>query len=118
MKTIELKITTAVSAALALAGCQRQFNPNDGWTSAENTALCTDAQGHRVPDAQCDTGYHGGGAHWYYVPRGVFVPPYGEPVRGGSYEAPHGISYTRSSASVETIARGGFGSSAHFAAGE
>jgi hypothetical protein len=116
----ELRITTAVSAALLAAGCGPKFDAKNGWTAAENTAVCTDQQGRRVDDRYCDrNGVYAGGHHygWYYIPRGAFVPGIGMGARGGSYAAPAGSHWARSSVSAAHIARGGFGSSAHFAAG-
>lgn len=117
----DLRITTAVASALALVACGQSFNQDDGWTAAENTAVCTDRQGQRVEDRNCSQ--QSRQAHpnmflWYYLMRGGSVPPYGERVAGGSYARPAGASFTSSSASAATIARGGFGSSAHFSAGE
>jgi hypothetical protein len=119
--TGELRITTAVSAALLVAGCGPKFDAKKGWNAAENTAVCTDQQGRRVEDRYCDrnaaynNGYHHYG--WYYMPRGAFVPPLGMAARGGSYSAPSGARYTPSGVSAAHISRGGFGSSAHVAAG-
>ncbi|HEY0311493.1 MAG TPA: hypothetical protein VGC56_03265 [Allosphingosinicella sp.] len=116
----ELRITTAVSAALLAAGCGPKFDAKNGWTAAENTAVCTDPQGKRVDDSYCDrrTAYAGGTHYaWYYLGRGGYVPAMGGWARGGSYAAPAGSHFTRSGVSAASIARGGFGSSAHFAAG-
>jgi hypothetical protein len=119
-KKSELRITTAVSAALLAAGCGPKFDAKNGWNAAENTAVCTDEQGRRVDDRNCNRNYaYGGGYHhygWYYMPRGAFIPPIGAAARGGSYSAPVGSHWARSSVSAAHIARGGFGSSAHFAA--
>ena len=116
----ELRITTAVSAALLAAGCGPKFDAKNGWTAAENTAVCTDQQGRRVEDRNCDTRTaYAGGPHygWYYLGRGSYVPGIGGWARGGSYAAPAGSHFTRAGVSAASIARGGFGSSAHFAAG-
>jgi hypothetical protein len=116
----ELRITTAVSAALLAAGCGTKSNPNNGWTAAENTAVCTDQQGKRVDDRNCDTRTaYAGGPHygWYYLGRGGYVPGIGGYARGGSYAAPAGSHFTRAGVSAASIARGGFGSSAHSAVG-
>ncbi|MBV9932187.1 MAG: hypothetical protein JO013_14755 [Alphaproteobacteria bacterium] len=117
----ELRITTAVSAALLAAGCGPKFDAKNGWNAAENTAVCTDEKGNRVEDRNCDRNYRAvGGYHhygWYYIPRGTFVPPIGGLARGGGYVAPAGSHYTPAGVSASHIARGGFGSSGHFAAG-
>jgi hypothetical protein len=118
----ELRITTAVSAALLAAGCGPKFDAKNGWTAAENTAVCTDEQGKRVDDGNCgrNAAYAGGGYHhygWYYIPRGAFVPGIGMGARGGSYSAPSGSRFTPAGVSASHISRGGFGSSAHFAGG-
>jgi hypothetical protein len=117
----DLKITTAIAGALLAGACQQQ---PDEWTAQRDTAVCTDRQGHRVPDANCQRqsyASHGGGGNaflWYYLGRNSAVPYYGEQVRGGTFsrapgrsyfQAPTGSSMTRTAA----ISRGGFGSSAH-----
>ena len=107
-------------AALLAAGCGPKFDAKNGWTAAENTAVCTDQQGRRVEDRNCDTRTaYAGGTHygWYYLGRGSYVPGIGGYARGGSYAAPAGSHFTRAGVSAASIARGGFGSSAHFAAG-
>ena len=114
-----LHITLAVSGALLTGACARSFDEDEGWTAAEDTAVCTDQAGNRVPDEQCDrprTAYAGGyyPYHWYYLGRGYSIPPYGERVSGGSYDA-GGRTYARSHESAGRISRGGFGSSSHFA---
>jgi hypothetical protein len=122
---IELRITTAVAAALLAGGCDRQPRDN-GWTTAQDTAVCTDRQGNRVPDANCrQTRYaHGGGSAfaWYFLARNARLPFLGERVGGGSYArnpaaryafAPAATAVTRSGA----ISRGGFGSAARFFGG-
>jgi hypothetical protein len=113
-----LHITLAISGALLTGACSR-FNEDDGWTAAEDTAVCTDQNGNRVRDEQCDqarTAYGGGyyPYRWYYLSRGYSIPPYGERVMGGSYDS-GGRSYARSHESAGRISRGGFGSSSHFA---
>ncbi|WP_294390390.1 hypothetical protein [uncultured Sphingomonas sp.] len=119
----ELTITTAVAAALMAAGCDRR--PPE-WTAQQDTAICTDRQGKRVPDRNCEQrghgAYGGNGASsafmWYFLGRNSQVPYYGEAARGGSYSGTTGRSYFRApSGSAMTrsaaISRGGFGSSAH-----
>jgi hypothetical protein len=118
----ELRITTAVSAALLAAGCGSRSGTNavgNGWNATENTAVCTDPQGRRVEDRYCQQrqGYYGGAHYgWYYIPRGGYVPPFGTAARGGSYTASPGAHFTPSGVSAAHVARGGFGSSAHAAA--
>lgn len=120
----DLKITTGVAAALVATACSQQDN---GWTTDRDTALCVDKTGKRVPDDQCprqarEGGYHGGSGIgtaflWYYLGRNSVIPPYGEPVRGGSFSRVAGASYVRAPAATGftragAISRGGFGSSA------
>jgi hypothetical protein len=119
-KTGDLKITTAVSAVLLAAGCGPKANSNNGWTAADNTAVCTDQQGRRVEDRYCNGNQaYAGGHHygWYYLGRGGYVPGFGGSVRGGSYSAPAGSHFTRAGVAAASVSRGGFGSSAHAFAG-
>lgn len=124
----DLTITTAIAAAILASGCRDR--EADGWTASNDTAICTDRAGKRVPDDQCPRqaaagGYHGagGGAHgWYFLGRGSVIPPYGETARGGSYTRAAGRTYAR--APINTfvsragaISRGGFGASAHLFGG-
>ena len=122
MKSIELKFTLVAAAAALTTACQPD-QPKQ-WTAQQDTAVCVDKQGNRVPDGQCapQGAYHGGGGGnaflWYYLGRQSAIPYYGERVGGGSFtrtasatyfHAPVGASMTRSAA----VSRGGFGSSAH-----
>ncbi|AXJ95508.1 MULTISPECIES: hypothetical protein [unclassified Sphingomonas] len=121
---IDLRITTAVAASLLASGCDRQPKDN-GWTTAQDTAVCTDKQGNRVADANCrraSYAHGGGGFGWYYLGRNARLPFLGERVGGGSYArnpaaryafAPPATAVTRSGA----ISRGGFGSAARFFGG-
>ena len=114
----DLKWTTAVAAALLASGCNRA-KADDNWTADRDTAICTDAQGVRLPDDRCRqhrVGGGGGGAFWYFLGRGRSIPYYGERATGGSFRAatgarygfaPSGSAMTRSAA----VSRGGFGSS-------
>lgn len=123
----DLKLTTALAAALLAGGCDRQPKDN-GWTTAQNTAICTDAQGRRVADGNCRAtqAHHGGvgvGAFaWYFLGRNARLPYLGERASGGSFEsspaaryafAPASTAVTRSAA----ISRGGFGSAGRFFGG-
>ena len=113
-----LRITLAISSAMLTGACGRSFNEADGWTAAEDTQVCTDRSGNRVPDANCDqrsSSYRPGYYSWYYLRSGYGVPAYGQRVMGGSYTADPGVRYTPSQVSAGRIARGGFGSSSHFA---
>jgi hypothetical protein len=120
---IDLKLTTAISAALLLGACSQQDN---GWTADKDTAICTDKSGQRVPDANCqrtnntNSGLNGamtGAFLWYYLGRNSAIPYYGQRAAGGSFSrtagatyfhAPAGSAMTRSAA----VSRGGFGASA------
>ncbi|WP_312489900.1 hypothetical protein [Sphingomonas sp.] len=119
----DLKWTTALAAALLASGCNRGAG-DDGWTADTDTAICTDAQGKRLPDDRCRQ--HrvggGGGAFWYFLGRGRTIPFIGERAQGGSFRAAGGTAYrsaptgtaiTRSAA----ISRDGFGSSGHYFGG-
>ncbi|MGR6330713.1 hypothetical protein ACU5AX_16755 [Sphingomonas sp. XXL09] len=122
----DLKLTTALAAALLAGGCDRQPKDN-GWTTAQDTAICTDAQGNRVADARCRrTAYaHGGAGNafaWYFLGRNARLPYLGERASGGSFArspsaryafAPASSAVTRSAA----ISRGGFGSAGRFFGG-
>ena len=112
-----LRITLAISTAMLTGACGRSFNDADGWTAAEDTQVCTDRNGNRVADDHCNrsTGMRTGGYAWYYLGSGRSVPAYGSRVDGGSYSPTSGVRYTQSSVSAGRIARGGFGSSSHYA---
>ena len=115
----DLKITTAVAAALLAGACgQRETQ----WTADRDTAICTDGQGKRVADRNCQqrhVGGHGGGSAflWYYLGRSQAIPYYGERAAGGSYVGRPGVAYARAPAGASmtraaAVSRGGFGSSA------
>ena len=117
MKPVDLRITAAVAAALAVAGCNHQ---PDEWTARQDTAVCVDQQGSRVADDQCSRrpGLGVSPFLWYYLGRSSALPYYGDRVAGGSFTRTAGATYfhapvttamTRSAA----ISRGGFGASAH-----
>ncbi|MEP9402212.1 hypothetical protein [Sphingomonas sp. VNH70] len=115
----DLKITTGVAAALLLAGCGGR-DRDDGWTARSDTAVCTDQNGVRVPDSNCNrrTGGSGVGSAflWYYLARNAAIPPYGERARGGTFTRVPGRSYAYAPASTamtrsQAISRGGFGAS-------
>lgn len=118
----ELKVTTAIAAALLAGACSS--TPDNGWgeTAERDTAICTDRNGQRVPETNCQQHVsHGGGAAnaflWYYLARSSVVPYYGDRVGGGSYQRAAGTSYFRAPAASSmtrsaAISRGGFGSSA------
>ncbi len=67
-----------LASSAALAGCEPRRD-------------CVDAAGYKLPDSACNTGAHGGGAHFLYGGRGGTA--IGDTVTGGS------------------TTRGGFGSS-------
>ena len=115
----DLKRTTALAVILLAASCNRA-KADDNWTADKDTAICTDAQGKRLPDDRCRQHRlgSGGGAFWYFLARGRGIPYYGERATGGSFRpapgarygaAPSGSAMTRSAA----VSRGGFGASAH-----
>jgi hypothetical protein len=120
----DLTITTAIAAALLASGCKER--QEDGWTASNDTAICTDKAGKRVPDDQCPRqplagGYHGGGGSsaflWYFLGRNSVIPPYGETARGGTFTRAPGASYARAPSNTfvtrsGAISRGGFGTSA------
>ncbi|MEJ8629316.1 hypothetical protein P0F65_04740 [Sphingomonas sp. I4] len=70
---INLKWTTAMAAALLASGCNRA-KADDNWTADQDTAICTDAQGKRLPDDRCRQTRVGGGAFWYFLGRGRAIP--------------------------------------------
>jgi hypothetical protein len=118
----DLRLTTAIAAALLAGGCHQE--PDNGWTTDRDTAICTDQQGTRVADQNCQQQRQAAGGHvasspflWYFLGRNSAVPYYGERATGGSFtraagrsyfRAPSGSAMTRSAA----ISRGGFGASA------
>lgn len=118
----KLSITAAVAAAMSLTACgAREPSYNDGWNNDNDTVVCTDRKGRRVPDWKCKKRYSGGGSSyafvWFYMNRGGYVPAYGQAVnrRYGSYRPLPGRSYYNSSRSFSAakhsyISRGGFGS--------
>lgn len=126
----DLTITTAIATALLASGCGRSDPEPDGWTAQNDTAICTDRDGRRVPDDRCprqqlaSTGAgvgHGSAGNaflWYFLARNSVIPPYGERARGGSFAGVAGTRYTRAPADTlvtrsGAISRGGFGASAH-----
>ena len=93
----DLKWTTAMAAALLASGCNRA-KADDNWTADRDTAICTDAQGVRLPDDRCRqhrVGGGGGGAFWYFLGRGRSIPYYGERATGGSFRAATGARWLR-----------------------
>ena len=124
----DLKITTGVAAALLAAGCGQQQEQDNGWTAAQDTAVCVDKQGQRVPDDKCPQQRHAATSSfaspflWYYLGRSAALPYYGDRVGGGSYAPTAGHSYFRAPAGTAVtraaavrsgaISRGGFGASA------
>jgi len=119
MKTIHLNLTLVAASAVALAACDDQ--PQQ-WVAQQDTQICVDRGGNRVPDADCQS-YHPAGAGvssaflWYYLGRRSAVPYYGERVAGGSFTRTAGATYFHAPVSTAmtrsaAVARGGFGSSA------
>lgn len=120
MQTIHLNLTLLAASAMTLAACD---DHSDHWIAQQDTQICVDKGGNRVPDADCQN-YHGGGGGgagsaflWYYLGRSSAVPYYGERVSGGSFTRTSGATYFHAPVSTAmtrsaAIARGGFGSSA------
>ena len=118
----DLKLTTAISAALMAAACS---NNEGDWTAQRDTAVCTDKAGNRVADSNCQqqrahsgsSGAVAGAFAWYYLSRNSRVPYMGERAIGGSFAGVPGRAYAHAPASTAVtrsaaISRGGFGSSA------
>ncbi|HEV7507495.1 MAG TPA: hypothetical protein VGS07_21600 [Thermoanaerobaculia bacterium] len=104
-----LALVPAVSSALLAFGCgQPQQAPPTATTN--DSPVCVDSQGRRVPDAQCrddrPTSRSPNFYHWYHRSYGGAVVPIGGFV--GSHSFSHG-----SSSHPSSVTRGGFGSSAH-----
>ena len=95
MKTIHLNLTLVAASAITLAACDQQ---PDHWIAQQDTQICVDHSGNRVPDADCQN-YHPGGSGvgnaflWYYLGRSSAVPYYGERVSGGSFTRTAGATY-------------------------
>ena len=108
MKKFNLPLTTAISAAmLASAGC----SSDKEWQASENTKVCVDGAGNRVPEDQCKN--QSSPFRWYYISRGGYVPGYYGGVSGGSYvPAASENSYAPAPAEAPAgaVTRGGFGS--------
>jgi len=119
MKTITLNLTLVAASAVTLAACD-QHQP-DQWIAQQDTAVCVDRSGNRVPDADCQNYHPGAGVGtaflWYYLGRSSAVPYYGERVAGGSFTRTAGATYFHAPVSTAmtrsaAVARGGFGSRA------
>jgi hypothetical protein len=95
---ISLPLVTAVAASLGLSACERK----DEWEAQGPSRVCTDADGRRIMDAECQ---RGGAAHWYFYGGGLPVAAFGQRVYGGSYVAERGVRY----GSPARVSRGGFG---------
>jgi hypothetical protein len=113
MKRFILPLTTAISAAmLASVSC----GPDREWQINNNTKVCVDQNGNRIPEDKCGDQPSGTGTgapyRWYYVSRGGYVPIYNYPVSGGSYEPsedPTAYVPAPAVAPEGAIMRGGFG---------
>jgi hypothetical protein len=111
VKKFSLPLTTAISAAmLASAGC----SSDEQWQASENTKVCVDVSGNRVPEDQCRNRPLGGISpfRWYYISRGGYVPSYYGTPTGGSYvPAASAESYAPAPAAAPAgaVTRGGFG---------
>jgi hypothetical protein len=104
-------LVAVVLVAAALSACDDKKTAS--WGEGDSVRYCTDAQGRRVPDQQCQTHSGGGGNAflWYYLGRlstqgGGQIPPMGGVASGGGYRPTAGLSYSSVS---EAVARGGFG---------
>lgn len=111
MKKFNLPLTTAISAAmLASSACSDERE----WQTSNNTRVCVDNSGHRIPDAQCFNQQSNpiSPYRWYYISHGGYVPIYGGFAGGGSYMPIDSGSYVSAPASapVGAVTRGGFGS--------
>lgn len=112
-RKLSLPFVAAVSGALLLGACEQ--SDDQAWQASGPTRICTDRAGARVADNQCAVRPHGAGGNaflWYYLGtlgRRSYVPAYGGRVSGGSYSPAAGVSYR----APVSIARGGFGESAH-----
>lgn len=101
-----MTVLLGLSSAM-LQGC----GPSEGATG--DWSVCTDQQGRRVADSQCQSGSsysggsYGGGGHWMYINQGSRAPAIGETVSGASTTPGQGTHYA--TAPAEGIARGGFG---------
>lgn len=107
VKSGSLMAVVLVSAALSACGDKKTAS----WGEGDSVRYCTDAQGHRVPDQQCQTHSGGNPFLWYYLGRlsaqgARQIPPIGGIAAGGAYRPTTGISYSSPS---EAAARGGFG---------
>jgi hypothetical protein len=103
-------LVAVVLVAAALSACDDKKTAS--WGEGDSVRYCTDAQGHRVPDQQCQTHSGGGNAFlWYYLGRlstqgARQIPPIGGMATGGGFQPRSGLSYSSVS---EAAARGGFG---------
>jgi hypothetical protein len=94
-KKIILSATLAAALA-ATAACSRSPGYYDnGYYAGQNTAVCVDRMGNRVPDTQCNGGGGGMGNAflWYYLGRSSAIPYYGQHVYGGSFTRTSGATY-------------------------
>lgn len=119
-KKIILSATLAAALA-ATAACSRSPGYYDnGYYAGQNTAVCVDRMGNRVPDTQCGGGGYAGANNaflWYYLGRSSVIPYYGTHVGGGSYTRTAGATYFHAPVSANVtrsvaVSRGGLGSSA------
>ena len=128
MKNFGLSLT--LFAAAAVSSCDDGQQRQKEWSASGPTQLCTDRDGRRVPDENCQRHYGGGGMGLAFLPffigRGGYIPSYGGIVRDGSRTATSGLAYghaaaftsgARGSSAFGGVSRGGFGSSAHASVG-
>ena len=123
MKKFNLPLTTAISAAILVCSACNSSNKDKDWQASDNTRVCVDRDGKRVPEDQCRNQSYNGGAYngggsgispflWYYIARGGYVPAYYRPAYGGSYQPADSVgSYAPAPANAPAgaVTRGGFG---------
>lgn len=111
---MKLNYVVALAGAFMVSACGVPSTDND-WMADRDTRICRDGKGKRVSDNYCSS--RSGGAGWYYIGRGGYVPSVGGTVTQSSYgsTAPRaGASYYTAPkvAPASAVTRGGFGSGA------
>lgn len=111
---MKLGYVTALAAGLMVSACGAPSNDYD-WKTDRDTRICRNSKGMRVNDDDCSR--RTGGAGWYYIGRGGYVPSVGATVQNSAYgsTAPRaGASYYTAAKTTPSTAvtRGGFGAGA------